>query len=111
MMFSRMPIARFVKMTFTDKEVEEFLRLFHQSKDSIRSFPGCLKMELFGDRKSSNIFFTYSVWESEEDLNKYRKSDLFGKVWPKTKLLFSEEAKAWSLDQIDPPPDKNIKAD
>ena len=35
---------------------------------------------------------------TEEDLEKYRKSELFKGVWAKTKILFAEKAEAWTLE-------------
>ena len=43
------------------------------------------------------MFFTYSYWNSENDLNEYRNSELFAKVWAETKPMFAEKAQAWSV--------------
>jgi len=43
------------------------------------------------------------MWESEEALNAYRKSELFGSVWPKTKACFANPAEAWSTTLDDAP--------
>jgi heme-degrading monooxygenase HmoA len=45
-----------------------------------------------------NIFFTYSFWQSQNDLEKYRNSALFKEVWSKTKKMFAEKAQAWSTE-------------
>lgn len=90
-------IVRVVKMTFKPEHVEEFLNVFHTYKQYIRGSEGCEKLELLNDINSRNIFFTYSHWRSEEDLNNYRDSELFGTVWGKTKLFFETKAEAWSL--------------
>jgi heme-degrading monooxygenase HmoA len=92
-------IIRIVKMTFREDEVPEFLRIFDTSKTFIRSMPGCRHLELLQDTASPNIFFTCSHWDSENDLNNYRNSGLFGEVWKKTKALFSDKPQAWSLEQ------------
>jgi quinol monooxygenase YgiN len=92
-------IVRIVKMTFREDRTEEFLAIFEASKQLIRSMPGCTHLELLNDRSSPAIFFTYSCWESEEALENYRKSELFGKVWTKTKALFDAKPEAWSTEQ------------
>lgn len=92
-------IIRIVKMNFEPEKVDEFLELFNSSKDLIRNFKGCSHLELLNDLKSGTIFFTYSWWESEADLNNYRNSELFENVWSKTKILFSAKPEAWSLVQ------------
>ena len=95
-------LIRIVRMTFRAEAIPEFLRIFEESKDKIRSFPGCRHLELHRDADKSNIFCTYSHWNSSDDLNAYRQSELFGKVWPATKKLFSERPVAFSnkVEQI-----------
>ena len=92
--------VRIVKMSFDENRIEEFLNNFHQNKEKIRNFEGCQFLELYRDKKDKNIYFTYSYWNSEEDLNHYRKSDLFKNVWAKTKVLFNDIPQAWSVDKI-----------
>lgn len=90
-------IIRIVKMTFVPEKVEDFLELFNSSKHLIRNFKGCSHLELLNDIKTSGVFFTYSYWESEADLNNYRNSELFENVWSKTKMLFASKPEAWSV--------------
>ncbi|UXX77819.1 antibiotic biosynthesis monooxygenase [Reichenbachiella carrageenanivorans] len=92
-------IIRIVRMTFEDQYVDRFLEIFDMSKEKIRSFPGCRHLELLVDVQHPNIFSTYSMWENESDLNKYRDSELFGQVWPDTKKLFAAPAVANSYYQ------------
>jgi len=93
-------MIRIVKMTFDPSKVEEFLTNFNQVKAKIRGFEGVQHLELFNDKNNANIYFTYSVWEDESYLEKYRHSDLFKGVWAKTKPLFIEKAEAWSVDSV-----------
>ena len=92
-------IIRIVKMTFQKEKTDEFLEVFNSSKHLIRAMDGCTHLELLNDINLPNIYFTYSYWLSESDLNNYRNSDLFDKVWSKTKVLFAEKAEAWSVEQ------------
>lgn len=98
-------IKRIVKMTFRPEEVGHFVeQVFEQSKASIRVFPGCRHMELLRSRaQPNNVLFTLSFWESENDLERYRQSELFQQTWAKTKVLFAEKAEAWSVDVVDEP--------
>jgi hypothetical protein len=93
-------ITRLVKLELTADKADQFKLIFDRYKDKIRSQQGCHHVELLHDIKQPETFFTYSVWESEADLNAYRKSELFGEVWPLTKTFFSEKAEAWSLEKI-----------
>lgn len=91
---------RIVKMTFAPDRMDEFLHLFSEMKTKISSFDGCNHLELLKDTKANNIFFTYSIWKDEKSLDHYRFSQLFKDTWSKTKMLFSEKAEAWSLEQL-----------
>ena len=92
-------IIRIVKMTFEPQKVNDFLVIFNESKQLIRNMKGCSHLELLNDINSTNIYFTYSYWNSETDLDNYRNSELFTNVWSKTKALFSAKAEAWSVEQ------------
>ncbi|CAN5570661.1 antibiotic biosynthesis monooxygenase [soil metagenome] len=92
-------IIRIVKMSFQPEKVNEFLSIFNESKELIRNMPGCSHLELLNDLNEPSIFFTYSYWNSENDLNNYRKSAIFTFVWAKTKVLFNQKPEAWSVEQ------------
>lgn len=94
-------MIRIVKMTFKPHKVAEFLSNFNNNKALIRAFDGVQHLELLKDKNADNIFFTYSIWQSEAHLENYRNSDLFKGVWAKTKPLFCEKPKAWSVDSIE----------
>jgi hypothetical protein len=93
-------IVRIVKMSFKPDKIEEFLMNFEGSKFKIRNFTGCSLLELYRDKTNPNIFFTYSYWDTEEDLNNYKNSPLFKSVWNRTKKLFNEKPVAWSVDKM-----------
>ena len=92
--------VRIVKMSFAEEHIETFLKNFHEKKSFIRNFEGCRFLELYRDKTHTNIFFTYSYWNTETDLDNYRHSDLFKNVWAKTKPLFNDKPHAWSVDKV-----------
>ena len=92
-------IVRVVKMNFREEEVSNFLVLFNERKVLIRSFEGCHHLELWQETGRNNVFFTYSIWESEQHLDHYRFSELFKDTWAKTKALFADKPQAWSVEQ------------
>jgi hypothetical protein len=92
--------VRIVKMSFDEKNIDEFLKNFNLNKEQIRNFKGCRFLELYRDKTNSNIFFTYSYWNTEVDLEAYRHSELFKTVWSKTKPLFNAKPEAWSVDKM-----------
>ncbi|MGX1024173.1 autoinducer 2-degrading protein [Psychroflexus sp. MBR-150] len=95
-----MMIKRIVKLEFETKYIEEFQRFFEENKTKIRNFEGCEHLELWQDINDKSRFMTYSYWQSENDLNQYRHSDLFKNVWPKTKAMFAKKPQAWSVNTI-----------
>ena len=94
-------MIRIVKMTFQETKVNEFLDNFNKNKEHIRNFSGLEHLELLRNKNNPNIFFTYSIWQSEQHLENYRNSDLFRSVWAKTKPLFASKPEAWSADSIE----------
>jgi heme-degrading monooxygenase HmoA len=84
-------------MTFDPAGLSEFLSFFNEVKSKIRNVEGCFHLELLQDVKHENILFTYSYWNSANDLDLYRQSDLFLSTWEKTKQYFCAPPAAWSL--------------
>ncbi|MGY0392215.1 putative quinol monooxygenase [Bizionia sp. KMM 8389] len=94
-------IVRIVKLGFEEQHIDTFIDNFHANKQAIRNFEGCEFLELYRDKTNSNIFFTYSYWNSESDLENYRHSDLFKGIWAVTKPLFNMKPEAWSVDKLE----------
>ena len=93
--------VRIVKLTFKEEHIDQFLYDFNENKQNIRHFEGCQFLELYRDKTDTSIFFTYSYWNSEDDLENYRKSVLFRGIWSKIKPLFDSPAEAWSVDKLE----------
>ncbi|SKD09717.1 Antibiotic biosynthesis monooxygenase [Chitinophaga ginsengisegetis] len=90
-------INRIVKMEFDPEKVNTFRELFAKQQELIRNFPGCLHLELWEHAASGNTWFTFSQWESETALEKYRQSPLFRETWAATKALFNAKPAAWTV--------------
>ncbi len=84
-------LIRIVKMEFQQGKVNTFLDLFKATRDKIANFDGCFGVELLQTTDNGNSFFTYSKWNSEQDLENYRNSELFKQTWAKTKIMFSNK--------------------
>lgn len=93
-------IVRIVHLTFNPGDVTKFLSVFDESADQIRSADGCRHVELLRSAQFDNMFTTYSLWDSEDHLNRYRSSDLFKQVWDQTKVLFAAPPAACSYESI-----------
>lgn len=94
-------MIRIVKLHFKAENIQRFEELFRQVYPQISTFSGCKKLKLWQSKSNPAIFFTYSIWEQESDLEKYRNSELFKSVWGKTKVLFAQRAEAWSVEEVD----------
>lgn len=95
-----MSLLRIVRMHFRQESLTDFLQLFDEVKQHIRNFPGCEELKLMQDAGNPCVVYTYSRWNSEADLNRYRDSDFFAHTWRRTKVLFEEKAQAFSLIQL-----------
>lgn len=93
-------LIRYVRMMFREDATDEFQEIFNESKDKIRAMAGCKHLELMRDINQPTVFMTHSHWNSEEDLNNYRHSELFHSTWSKTKMLFAEKPMAFSVESL-----------
>lgn len=84
-------------MKFQKEKINDFISFSSKIEPLIKEQEGCLYLEILQDANDKQIFFTCSHWESEENLNDYRKSDFFKNVWPKAKQWFIDKPEAWSL--------------
>ena len=92
--------VRIVKMSFHEEKISKFLENFEFIKEKIRNVPGNRLLELYQDKNNQTIFFTYSYWETEQDLENYRNSELFFEIWTDTKKLFNNKPEAWSVNKL-----------
>lgn len=93
-------IIRIVKLSFHPEHVSAFLENFALMKQKIRNSPGNSFLELYRDVENTDVFFTYSHWDSDADLQAYRESELFYDVWTFTKKLFNAKPEAWSVERL-----------
>jgi heme oxygenase (mycobilin-producing) len=92
-------LIRIVRMHFTEAGVEEFLEIFNAHREAIRNFPGCTHLQLLKDADEPFCYVTLSHWQSEANLEEYRKSALFSNVWGRVKSLFSARSLAFSVEE------------
>jgi quinol monooxygenase YgiN len=93
-------VIRIVKMTFLESKIDDFKEFAKTIEDTIRNFEGCEYLDILQDLHNRNIFFSYSIWKSEADLDNYRKSDFFKATWSKVRQWFGDRPKAWSVEKL-----------
>jgi len=89
-------LVRIVRLTFNEETIGDFEALYAIHSPAIALRNGCLGVELVTDLRNPYVRATISRWVDEECLNEYRKSELFGVVWPATRKLFAEKPEVWS---------------
>lgn len=87
-------------MSFKPENVNAFKQVFGNNWKFISGFEGCQHVELLQDKLIPTVFFTFSIWQSEEHLDAYRQSELFKRVWGDTKALFNDKPQAWSVSEL-----------
>lgn len=93
-------LVRIVKLSFHPNKIDIFLSNFENNKENIRNFKGCRLLELYRDKINTDVFFTYSYWETKQDLENYRNSSLFKDIWSSIKIFFNDKPEAWSVDKL-----------
>ncbi len=91
-------ITRIVKMNVNVLDVKKFKDLVQAYQNKILAAQGCKQVNIMCDKKIKTKFFSYSIWESEQDLENYRNSEMFKKTWNEVKQLFSSPAQAWTVE-------------
>lgn len=93
-------IVRIVRMTFKEEKINDFINLFTQTSSKIAEMKGCRHLELMKEANNTGVFCTYSIWDSETDLDDYRNSETFHTIWGECKKYFAERPIAFSLEKF-----------
>lgn len=89
-------------MSIDPVHIDDYLKYIDSIKDKISGYEGCEGLEILSDKHAEDVFFSYSIWVSEEALENYRKSDLFREFWSTIKKWFVSEPKAWTVQNVFP---------
>jgi heme-degrading monooxygenase HmoA len=77
----------------------EFEKIFARTHNSLVKVKGCSELKLIKDEEDPNTYVTTSVWDSIDDLDAYRNSDLFKVLWEEIKPLFNGSPEAHTMIQ------------
>ena len=90
-------LVRIVRLPLLAGREVDFLALFRQSETQIRAQPGCHHLALGQQADTPGTYCTISHWTDAVALDAYRRSALFGQVWPATKRLLAAPPEAFSI--------------
>lgn len=93
-------MIRVVRLEFKPQHTDDFKQLFEDRKLKIRQVPGCTHLALWQDHEHNTVFYTYSHWQSPNDLENYRVSDFFKDTWQTIKPWFNAPAQAFSANSL-----------
>jgi quinol monooxygenase YgiN len=94
-------LIRVVRMYFKEENIQDFLTLFNESKDRIRNYDGCLRLDLLQDYNQEHILTTYSYWRDKKALDNYRHSAFFMENWSQMKKYFANKPVAFSCIKLE----------
>lgn len=93
-------MIRIVKLSIKNEYVDSFKDFFESRKIAIRNFEGCTHLELWQDHTNPTVFYTYSHWDDQMNLDEYRISELFKSTWSVVKPWFDHKAEAFSAHKL-----------
>lgn len=93
-------ILRVVKMNVDEEKRDAFELFMKNLREEKLKLAGCLHFDYFHEKNNKNIFYSYTIWESEKYLKQYKKTDLFIEVVSTLKKLCTEEPKAWTIENV-----------
>ena len=95
-------IKRIVRLTVKDAASKEAFQEIYRSRNPFKNgVIGCLEVKVMQDVNDDDVFYTVSLWGSNDDLEAYRKSDYFAETWPLVKAQLSKPAEAFSMTETD----------
>ncbi len=90
-------IVRIVKLQFDERTHEEAQKHLLSMVPNVRSWPGCIHLEVLFDENRVGRIVTYSHWESIKALNEYRCSEVFRDFWTVVKPYLASPTEAWTM--------------
>ncbi len=93
-------ILRVVKMKVDTNKVELFERFMNNLREEKLNLDGCLHFDYFHEKGNLNIYYSYTIWESDKHFRVYKKSDLFKEVTSTLNALCQIEPMAWTIENV-----------
>ena len=92
-------ITRIIKLRLKDS-TDEFIKYINSIHDEIFQFTGCHNMEVLNDKDDPKVFFIYTIWKNETELNKFRNSSFNRNFWNTLQDLCESRPEVWTVENI-----------
>ncbi|NOZ46012.1 MAG: antibiotic biosynthesis monooxygenase [Chlorobi bacterium] len=93
-------ITRIVKMSIKKDKVADFIKYFEIFNEKIKKFDGCEHHDFLEDKNAQNIFFTYTTWKTERQIERYRRSETHRLHKEKMQEFYNKEDTAWTVEKM-----------
>jgi heme-degrading monooxygenase HmoA len=77
----------------------------NQFKDELNSIEGCKHFDVLQDKESANNMFLFTIWENDEFLEHFRKSELNKILKNKIENVSNDEPVSWTVETVFDPED------
>lgn len=93
-------VVRFVSLRATPERQAELAEVVTTSAPVVRAVPGCRGLTILQDINDPLHYLTWSLWDSAADLEAYRRSAVYGQVWPRIRACLAERAHAHTFEVL-----------
>jgi len=93
-------ITRIIKFKIEPVNADDFKQFIASIKDDFSTIKGCKNMEILNDKEDKDVYFMYTIWDTEFKLNQYRKSEINKTLWSKLQEWSKKEPQAWTVENI-----------
>jgi quinol monooxygenase YgiN len=81
-------------------KIEPFKRFMGILSEEKQKMEGCVHHDFFSDKQYVNVYYSYTIWESQTYLKKYKKNPLFKEVTKTLTSLCLAEPHAWTVENV-----------
>ena len=98
-------VSRLVKLTVRPGQEEDMLADYHRITDAFsRRQDGCLRVQLFEDRQTPNVYYLQSYWRDLAALRRVMSAPAYEGLRTDTRHYFEERMREWLLDIVEDDP-------
>jgi quinol monooxygenase YgiN len=93
-------ITRITKFQINPELHNQFSEFMNQFKDELNSVEGCKHFDVLQDKESEHNMFLFMIWEDDEFLEHFRKSELNKILKNKITGVSNDEPVSWTVETV-----------